>query len=87
MADWADFLDLQASGPLPWLKEIEEGIAHCSKFVPFVDNAWLTSYNCLQVVPGQPMSVRVMHELFSGMSSINLCDCGIHDGALGSEED
>lgn len=49
MLYWGDFLDLQAEGPLPWRKEIEEGIATCSKFVVFVDKAWLTSYNCLQV--------------------------------------
>eukprot|EP00951_Prasinocladus_malaysianus_P011294 scaffold83474_cov47-Prasinocladus_malaysianus.AAC.1 len=36
-------------GPVPWRKEIEEGIAGCSKFVVFLDKAWATSYNCLQV--------------------------------------
>eukprot|EP00873_Tetraselmis_striata_P012924 jgi/Tetstr1/433188/TSEL_002371.t1 len=107
MAYWADFLDLQASGPLPWLKEIEEGIAHCSKFVAFVDNelaldachyskpfvvlvlerqAWELLTGAGGAGPAH-MYVRVMHELFSGLSSINLCDCGIRDGALGSEED
>ena len=28
---WADFLDLQAEGPVPWRKEIEEGIRDASK--------------------------------------------------------
>jgi len=48
---WADYLDLQAEGPVPWRAEIEEGIADCSKFVAFVDYTWLTSYNCLQAPP------------------------------------
>ena len=46
---WGDFLDLQAEGPVPWRKEIEEGISTCSKFVCMVDAAWLHSFNCLQV--------------------------------------
>ena len=45
---WADFLDLQARGPVSWKMEIIEGIRACSKFVAFIDFAWLTSYNCLQ---------------------------------------
>ena len=45
---WADFLDLQARGPVPWKMEITDGIRACSKFVAFIDFAWLTSYNCLQ---------------------------------------
>ena len=45
---WADFLDLQARGPVAWKMEITDGIRACSKFVAFIDFAWLTSYNCLQ---------------------------------------
>eukprot|EP00873_Tetraselmis_striata_P017125 jgi/Tetstr1/437389/TSEL_026073.t1 len=177
MISWADYLDLKAEGPIPWRKEIEEGIASCSKFVVFVDKAWLTSYNCLQelalainhgkpivvlvlerqawelltvpggssqakaeadahhvaslstymqskahpsqsrrqalkasdieaaayrdgefghplctyageeIVPGRPMSLHVMQELFGCLAAINLCDCGTHDGTLESETD
>eukprot|EP00192_Tetraselmis_astigmatica_P000840 CAMPEP_0117690644 /NCGR_PEP_ID=MMETSP0804-20121206/25245_1 /TAXON_ID=1074897 /ORGANISM="Tetraselmis astigmatica, Strain CCMP880" /LENGTH=1136 /DNA_ID=CAMNT_0005503721 /DNA_START=227 /DNA_END=3639 /DNA_ORIENTATION=+ len=47
LAYWADFLDLLAEGPVPWRKEIEEGIITCSKVVCFVDEAWL-----LQLPPG-----------------------------------
>eukprot|EP00873_Tetraselmis_striata_P025718 jgi/Tetstr1/445982/TSEL_003539.t1 len=36
------------NGPIPWREEIKEAIESCSKFVAFVDKAWLTSYNCLQ---------------------------------------
>jgi hypothetical protein len=50
MVYWADWLDLQAEGPLPWRREIEEGIQQSSKFVALIDEAWLTSYNCLQVI-------------------------------------
>jgi hypothetical protein len=46
---WADFLDLQSEGPVQWRREIEEGIKHCAKVVCIVDEAWLTSFNCLQV--------------------------------------
>lgn len=48
---WADFLDLQATGPVPWRREIEEGIEHSAKVVMFVDRAYLLSFNCLQVTP------------------------------------
>ena len=34
---------------MPWRNEIRDGIAACSKFVMLVDEAWLTSYNCLEV--------------------------------------
>jgi hypothetical protein len=30
---------------VPWRAEIEAGIADCSKFAAFIDEAWLTSYN------------------------------------------
>jgi hypothetical protein len=46
---WADFLDLQCDGPVPWQKEILEGIDRCSKVVAFVDAAYLMSVNCLKV--------------------------------------
>jgi hypothetical protein len=47
---WADWLDLHANGPVPWREEIDQAIANCSKFVAMIDRAWLTSYNCLQVI-------------------------------------
>jgi len=47
---WADFLNLQAEGPVPWRKEIEEGIRDCAKFVAFIDTEYLLSFNCLQEV-------------------------------------
>ena len=31
---WGDWLDLQASGPVPWRREIEEGIESCAKARP-----------------------------------------------------
>lgn len=49
-AYWADWLDLQASGPVPWRKEIEDGIADCAKMVCFLDFQYLRSFNCLQEV-------------------------------------
>ena len=45
---WADWLDLQAKGPVPWRKEIAEGIRDCAKVVLFVDTEYLKSYNCMQ---------------------------------------
>jgi hypothetical protein len=45
----ADYLNLQAEGPVPWRKEIEEGIRDCAKFVAFIDTEYLLSFNCLQV--------------------------------------
>eukprot|EP00873_Tetraselmis_striata_P019967 jgi/Tetstr1/440231/TSEL_028582.t1 len=45
---WGDYLDLQATGPVPWRQYISDGITSCSKFVAFVDEAWLKSFNCLQ---------------------------------------
>ena len=39
---------LCGAGPVPWRKEIMEGVAHASKVVFFIDEAWCTSYNCLQ---------------------------------------
>ena len=53
---WADFLDLQARGPVSWKMEITEGIRACSKFVAFIDFAWLTSYNCLQAISNNRLS-------------------------------
>ena len=47
---WGDWLDLQSEGPVAWRSEIEQGIRDCSKFVALVDEAYLTSYNCLQEV-------------------------------------
>ena len=47
---WGDWLDLQASGPVPWRKEIEEGIRDCAKVVIFLDEQYLLSFNCLQEV-------------------------------------
>lgn len=47
---WADFLDLQAKGPVSWRKEIEEGIRGAAKVVLFIDKAYLTSFNCLQEI-------------------------------------
>ena len=46
---WGDWLDLQAQGPIPWKAEIANGIQASSKVVLFIDFAFLTSYNCLQV--------------------------------------
>ena len=46
---WGDFIDLQAKGPVPWRKEIGEGIENCAKMVIFLDKQWLLSFNCLQV--------------------------------------
>ena len=34
---------------MPWRKELEEGIMASSKVVCLIDEAWLTSFNCLQV--------------------------------------
>ena len=45
---WADYLDLQAKGPVPWRKEIFEGIEKAAKVVLFVDREYLLSFNCLQ---------------------------------------
>eukprot|EP00873_Tetraselmis_striata_P017036 jgi/Tetstr1/437300/TSEL_002784.t1 len=45
---WADFLDLAARGPVPWRKEVFEGVQSCAKFVAIIDSAYLQSYNCLQ---------------------------------------
>eukprot|EP00873_Tetraselmis_striata_P046226 jgi/Tetstr1/466490/TSEL_010997.t1 len=47
----------------------------------------LCTYAGEEIVPGRPMSLHVMQKLFSLISSINLCECGIHAGALESEED
>ena len=47
---WADFLDLQSKGPVPWRKEIFEGIRRAAKFVAFVDREYLLSFNCVQEV-------------------------------------
>ena len=47
---WADFLDLQANGPVSWRKEISEGVASSAKFVAFLDEHYLMSFNCLQEV-------------------------------------
>eukprot|EP00873_Tetraselmis_striata_P027873 jgi/Tetstr1/448137/TSEL_035430.t1 len=44
---WADFLDLAERGPLPWRREIEEGIRSSSKVLAFIDHAFLTSFNCI----------------------------------------
>eukprot|EP00961_Rhodomonas_salina_P161813 2179469-Rhodomonas_salina.1 len=44
-AHWSDFLDLQATGPVPWRKEIEEGICNCAKVVMLVDKYALCEYN------------------------------------------
>uniref|UniRef100_A0A061QNP5 Wd40 repeat-containing protein n=1 Tax=Tetraselmis sp. GSL018 TaxID=582737 RepID=A0A061QNP5_9CHLO len=44
---WADFLDLSGAGPVPWRREIEEGILKSAKFVAFIDIGFLRSYNCL----------------------------------------
>eukprot|EP00959_Pyramimonas_sp_CCMP1952_P410686 8606404-Pyramimonas_sp.AAC.2 len=46
---WGDFLDLQAQGPIPWRKEIQDAIKSCAKVVMFIDKEWLLSANCLQV--------------------------------------
>ena len=45
---WADFLDLQAQGPIPWRSEIGQAIQACSKFVAMVDKDYLCSFNCLE---------------------------------------
>lgn len=47
---WADFLDLAERGPVPWRKEIEEGIRSSSKMLAFIDEQFLTSYNCIMEV-------------------------------------
>ena len=47
---WCDFLDLQASGPVAWRKEIEDGIRAAGKVVAMVDIPYLHSFNCLQEV-------------------------------------
>ena len=57
---WADFLDLRARGPVAWKVEITDGIRACSKFVAFIDFAWLTSYNCLQVISNNRLSRRTL---------------------------
>eukprot|EP00873_Tetraselmis_striata_P045120 jgi/Tetstr1/465384/TSEL_010070.t1 len=47
---WADFLDLANRGPVPWRREIEEGIQSSSKFLAFIDGGFLTSFNCVMEV-------------------------------------
>eukprot|EP00873_Tetraselmis_striata_P027865 jgi/Tetstr1/448129/TSEL_035422.t1 len=44
---WADYLDLAERGPVPWRREIEEGIRSSSKVLAFIDHAFLTSFNCI----------------------------------------
>eukprot|EP00873_Tetraselmis_striata_P009656 jgi/Tetstr1/429920/TSEL_019783.t1 len=69
--------------PVPWKQEIEKGIAGCSKFVALIDEAWLTSYNCLQVRgaglgPGSrpsPPSSTLFHIY------VPLRDAGLHPNA------
>ena len=46
---WADFLDLQAQGPVPWRREIGDAIQSASKFVAVIDLQYLLSFNCLEV--------------------------------------
>ena len=46
---WADFLDLQAQGPVPWRREIGDAIQSASKFVAVIDVQYLLSFNCLEV--------------------------------------
>ncbi len=38
---WCDFLDLQASGPIIWRKEIFEGIEKAGKVLVFLDKEYL----------------------------------------------
>ena len=45
---WADFLDLQAQGPVPWKSEIGVAIQECSKFLAILDKEYLLSFNCLE---------------------------------------
>ena len=64
---WADYLDLQAKGPVPWRKEIFEGIDKASKVVLFIDRAYLVSFNCLQEMAyalelGKPLVVVLLDE-------------------------
>eukprot|EP00873_Tetraselmis_striata_P024751 jgi/Tetstr1/445015/TSEL_032823.t1 len=61
MVYWGDLLDLQAPGPIPWRKGVEEGIANRSKCGAFVDKAWLSSYKCLQV-PGGSSEAKAEHD-------------------------
>lgn len=46
---WADFLDLAGKGPVPWRKEIRDGISNSSKFLAFIDESFLSNYNCIMV--------------------------------------
>ncbi|XRB06668.1 TIR domain-containing protein [Pycnococcus provasolii] len=64
---WADYLDLQAKGPVAWRKEIEEGIRAAGKVVCVVDVPYLHSFNCLQEVAmaqqmGKPMVYVVLEK-------------------------
>uniref|UniRef100_A0A7S1SMQ4 TIR domain-containing protein n=1 Tax=Tetraselmis chuii TaxID=63592 RepID=A0A7S1SMQ4_9CHLO len=64
---WSDFLDLQAEGPVPWRREIEDAVRDSSKVVCFVDEGWLTSYNCLQelafaILEGKPIVLLVLDQ-------------------------
>lgn len=65
---WADFLNLLAEGPVPWRKEIEEAVNACSKMVCIIDEAWVTSFNCLQelafaIREEKPVVVLVLDQL------------------------
>ena len=53
---WSDFLDLASCGPVAWRREIEVGISSAAKFVAFIDEDFLLSYNCI-MVGGMRLSV------------------------------
>ena len=67
-----DVVSRQARGPVPWRKEIEEGIRDSAKTVLFVDQAYLLSFNCLQVHPHQCRHIRLCPQ-FSVPPGFVLC--------------
>ena len=57
---WADFLDLQAQGPVPWRREIGDAIQTASKFVAVIDLQYLLSFNCLEVYTISPFHCLIL---------------------------
>eukprot|EP00192_Tetraselmis_astigmatica_P000735 CAMPEP_0117653646 /NCGR_PEP_ID=MMETSP0804-20121206/3308_1 /TAXON_ID=1074897 /ORGANISM="Tetraselmis astigmatica, Strain CCMP880" /LENGTH=1168 /DNA_ID=CAMNT_0005459847 /DNA_START=42 /DNA_END=3548 /DNA_ORIENTATION=- len=45
---YADFLDLAAVGPVAWRREIHDAVRGTAKFVALIDEAYLSSFNCIQ---------------------------------------
>ena len=56
---------------MPWRKEIEEGIRDSAKTVLFVDQAYLLSFNCLQV--HSPTNAATSVYVRNSLSLLALC--------------